>query len=203
MKTHSTHTIQCFDLFTCWQGWLCKLSEAERWRSSQGFPQVLPGFPVWRTEYIGWQSGREEVKRVKLRPSSNFNLSLKVNNTHLYILTCINLDTRFPYTEGQNVQEMTLTSGICFRLRVVRSLRSILWKQSWAVKATFTVKRREAVNQKSASENNHSTNKRRHSPFLSSSGSRLAFFFLAPSCSSRDNSLSWSSPEQFMKSFHG
>lgn len=46
-------------------------------------------------------------------------------------------------------------------------------------------------------------NKLRHSPFLWSLRRRLVFFFLASSCSSRDNSLSCSSPEQFMKSFHG
>lgn len=191
-------------LSTCWQGWLCKLSEVERWRSSQGFPQVLPGFPVKRMEYIGWQPGSEEVKRFQLGLPSIFNLSLKLKYMHK-LPACINLDTSFWATQRQNVQEMTLTSGICFRLRVARSLRSILWKQSWAVKATFTVKRWVAVNQKAAPENNQSTNKHkgRHSPFLSSSGSRLVCFFLAPSCSSRDNSLSWSSPEQFMKSFHG
>lgn len=33
---------------TCWRGWWCKLSEAERQRSSEGVPQVLPGFPVRR-----------------------------------------------------------------------------------------------------------------------------------------------------------
>lgn len=41
-----------------------------------------------------------------------------------------------------------------------------------------------------------------HSPFRWSLRSRLVFFFLASSCSSRDNSFSCSSPEQFMKSFH-
>lgn len=43
-----------------------------------------------------------------------------------------------------------------------------------------------------------STSTQRQPPFR-----RLLFFFLAPSSSSRDRSLSCSSPEQFMKSFHG
>jgi len=64
--------------------------------------------------------------------------------------------------------------GICFRLRVSRSLRSILWKQSWG-----------------------------RSPFLRSFRGWLEFFLLASSCSNRDSSLSCSSPEQFMKSLHG
>lgn len=94
------------------------------------------------------------------------------------------------------------TRGICFLRRVARSLRSILWKQSWAEKATCTVERRQLSGLRSQRhQTSLSTN--RWSPFRPSLGSRLVFFFLAPSSSTRDNSLSCSSPEQFIKSFQG
>lgn len=95
-----------------------------------------------------------------------------------------------------------LTRGICFLRRVARSLRSILWKQSWAEKATWTVERQQLSGLRSQRlQTSPSTN--RWSPFRPSLGSRLVFFFLAPSSSRRHKSLSCSSPEQFMKSFQG
>lgn len=51
-------------------------------------------------------------------------------------IRCKSLSTFFWY-----LSRRTLTSGICFRLKVARSLRSILWKQSWAVKTSYTVAR--------------------------------------------------------------
>lgn len=54
---------------TCWRGWSCKLSEVERRRSSEGFPQVLPEFPVRRKKkktYSGGQPGRDNGKRFEL-----------------------------------------------------------------------------------------------------------------------------------------
>lgn len=44
LKKHR-HTNWKKRISTCCWGWLCKLSEVERWRSSEGFPPELPAFP--------------------------------------------------------------------------------------------------------------------------------------------------------------
>lgn len=44
----------------------------------------------------------------------------------------------FLHMQNSSVSSI-LTNGTCFRFKVARSLRSILWKQSWSVKASFTV----------------------------------------------------------------
>lgn len=176
-----------WNISTCWQVWLCKLSEAGRWRSSQGLPRVLPRFPEGGTEMAVRQGQRFDLQ----------NSTPDVNRTSLTMSTSTECPPNLLKPWSDDTYQWDLFPSQSRSQPAIDSLETVLSSEG-------DVYCEETSGGRSKSHTGkQSGHKRRRSPFLSSLGSPLPFFFLAPSCSSRESSLSCSSPEQFMKSFHG